>query len=104
MASFEEIAAKFNISMEKLESFLNSNTAQDRACQVCPDAGVIFIDFGRCNNFDVLVTEDITAMRFFGSGAPGSINFIIPPGATRHITGFPPIFGGEGNEGDVDKW
>jgi len=40
-------------------------------------------------------------MRMVGEGAPGDIDFIIPPGATRFITGFPQEWFPEGNEGSI---
>ena len=86
---------------ERIESTLNRLVATNTPCIICPDAGCITLDFSDCNNFEILVTEDITCMRMVGEGAPGDIEFIIPPGATRFITGFPQEWFPEGNEGSI---
>ena len=101
-AATDEERQAFNQQAEQLEAYLNNLVGSSDPCVVCPEDGCISIDLSDCNNYEVLVTENITCMRIVGEGAPGTINFIIPPNVTRHICGFPSSFGGEGNECDVD--
>lgn len=98
----DEIKAAFNEQAKQLEDYLNNLVGSSDPCIICPESGCIVLDFSECNNFDVLVTEDITCMRMVGEGAPGIINFVIPPNTTRHLCGFPVAWGGDGTECDVD--
>ena len=95
-----DTTALLNEQAEKVEDALN-RAGVVSPCVICPDSGCIALDFSDCSDFEVLVTEDITCMRVFGEGAPGNIDFVIPPNATRFITGFPSEWFPEGNEGSV---
>ena len=96
------LKAALNEQNIRLEDYLNRLVGSgDEPCLVCPESGCIVLDFSNCSNFEVLVTENITCMRFVGEGAPGTIDFVIPPNTTRFITGFPAAWFPEGNEGSI---
>jgi len=85
---------------QQLEATINTQANAATNCTPCSTNGALVLDCtDGCFNFQVNVTEDINSISIVGCDqASGGINFIVPPGATRKICGFPAGFGFSGDE------
>ena len=81
-----------NEMAEKLEDVLNRQALVSEPCNVCEIVdGAIVIDAGRCSNFEVPTTENITSITV-QNPSPGQnikITFRNPTTTNKTVTGFP---------------
>jgi len=85
---------------QQLEATINTQANATNVCTPCSANGALVLDCSTgCTNFQVVVTEDINSISIVGCDqSSGHIDFVVPPGATRKICGFPAGFGFSGNE------
>lgn len=96
----EQQAAELNALAERIEQALGENIIDPDQCTVCPEDGAIVLDCSDgCNSFVVVADENINSISINACGGEGpEITFVIPPGETIEICGWPAGFGFTGDE------
>jgi len=61
----------------------------DTPCPTCSVDGALVLDCGACNTFRVIMHEDINSITVMGCDGCPPVDFIIPPGETFGICGWP---------------
>lgn len=89
-----------NTTNQTLEETLASRLLKPGQCVICSSDGQLVIDCSDgCKDFLVEVTEDINSISVnLCDNNEGTVDFIIPPGTTRGICGWPGGFGFGGDE------
>ena len=93
--------APINNLAERVEAVLHGRVLVPGDCIACPTNGAIVLNCaGHCKQWLVVADEDINSISLqYCDEGPGNIEFLIPPGATRKIDGWPGGFGFSGDEG-----
>lgn len=95
----QEVIPLFDQAMQKLETQLNEQVLNTNPCVICPENSSVVLNCRDCQDFQVNVTENINSISMVDcTSGEGNIEFVVPPGVTRNICGFPATFGFEGGE------
>jgi len=93
-------ADRLNELIRRLEDGLAGVVIAPDRCITCPTDGAVVIDCTNgCNNWSVIADQDINSISInWCEQFDGSVDFIVPPGETWGICGFPQGFGFTGDE------
>ena len=95
----EEVVPLVDIALQQLEQQLNDRMLNTLPCVICPENNAVVLNCRDCQDFQINVTENINSISMIDcTSGEGNIEFIVPPGDTVNICGFPATFGFEGGE------
>jgi hypothetical protein len=98
-------AERLNEMERRIEAGLNGVNVASDACAACPVEGAVAVDCSSgCNNWVIVADQDINSVSInWCDQFDGTIDFIVPPGTTVGIGGFPAGFGFSGDEAHKAK-
>src|SRR3990167_8461164 len=95
----EEVVPLVDIALQQLEQQLNDRMLNTLPCVICPENNAVVLNCRDCQDFQINVTQNINSISMIEcTSGEGNIEFIVPPGDTVNICGWPATFGFEGGE------
>ena len=96
----DDTTNRLNEMARRIEAAFQGQPIDPAECFACPEDGAVVIDCSSgCTNWTVIADEDINSVSITWCGDfSGVIDFVIPPGTTSAVCGFPAGFGFGGDE------
>lgn len=96
----DDTKERLNDMARRIEQALKGKDIEPGVCVACPVEGAVVVDCSDgCKNWEIVADQDINSVSInWCDKFDGTIDFIIPPGTTRRICGFPAGFGFTGDE------